>query len=363
MFEQVALQQQTEILSLDSASNVGLLSQLLNTLKSDADTHTSEQWIEKLIFELPIALLVIDSEGKVAYANQLANHWLDNPQHQTWSEVIENRFAPKADDGYEISLKDGRRMHVTTQAIQGLRGQIIAINDLTESRAYQLRKSQMERLQVLGQMMASLAHQVRTPLAAALLYAGHLTNSKISDEQRSRYTEKVLKQLNQTNQQINDMLMYAQGDELIVDEIDLVDFVELLTSSILPEDIIQLTKIEFDAAFQGNKDLLLSAFQNLVNNALEASDSEVVISLEVINSERELLFLLKDTGPGMDETALNQALNPFFTTKSQGTGLGLPVVKKIIEAHQGCFDIESEVGNGTTAKIRLPLIASNEISG
>ncbi len=354
MFEQAFIQPEANPKGQDSNANPDALSQLLHSL-SGAGSNTAEQWIEQLIFELPIAILVIDSEGRVAYSNQLADRWLDKPLHCIWSDVIENRFAPKADDGYEISLKDGRRMHVTTQAIQSLKGQIIAISDLTESRAYQLRKNQTERLQVLGQMMASLAHQVRTPLASALLYAGHLTNKKIGDDKRIKYAEKVLKHLNQTNQQINDMLMYAQGDELIVEEISVQRFLDILMNNVIPEGVLSIQNSHLDHVFNGNAELLLGAFQNLVNNAIEASDNIVSIQLKVSIKKDQVVFSIKDNGPGIEKKHLDKILDPFFTTKAKGTGLGLPVVKKIIEAHQGSFEIDGRVKTGTLVKISLPI--------
>ncbi|MFX5472275.1 PAS domain-containing sensor histidine kinase, partial [Acinetobacter baumannii] len=87
-----------------------------------------------------------------------------------WREVIARCFAPREDDGHEISLRDGRRLSIATRSLNGEPGQLILLNDLTDPRRPQEQLARHERLSALGRMVASLAHQIRTPLSAALLY-------------------------------------------------------------------------------------------------------------------------------------------------------------------------------------------------
>src|SRR5690606_13169564 len=121
---------------------------------------------------LPGGVVVLDGRGRVIEANPLALELLGEPLLGVfWREVIQRSFAPRADDGHEISLQDGRRLSLATRSLAGEPGQLILLTDLTETRRLQDELARHARLSALGRMVASLAHQIRTPLSTALLYA------------------------------------------------------------------------------------------------------------------------------------------------------------------------------------------------
>src|SRR3990167_8136157 len=121
-------------------------------------------------------------------------------------------FAPREDDGHEISLKDGRRLAMATRSLNGEPGQLILLTDLTETRRLQEQLSRHERLSALGRMVASLAHQIRTPLSAALLYASHLTEQVLPVDQQQRFASRLKERLHELEHQVRDMLVFARGD-------------------------------------------------------------------------------------------------------------------------------------------------------
>ncbi len=98
------------------------------------------------------------------------------------------------------------------------------------------------------------------------------------------------------------------------------------------------------------------ALVNLINNAIEASRKEQSISVSLSTEEKYLVIRVQDEGSGMDEDTLNNVFMPFYTKKSGGTGLGMPIAKKIIEAHKGKIDIYSQPGKGTEVTVSLPYI-------
>lgn len=133
--------------------------------------------LQNLLSLLPGGVIVIDEEGRVREANPAACDMLGLPlEGELWRHVITRCFAPREDDGHEISLKDGRRLSIATRSLDAEPGQLVLLNDLTETRHLQDQLARHERLSSLGRMVASLAHQIRTPLSAALIYASHLTD-------------------------------------------------------------------------------------------------------------------------------------------------------------------------------------------
>ena len=115
--------------------------------------------------------------GRVQECNPTAIDLLGEPlEGESWLNVIQRVFAPRFDDGHEVSLKDGRRVSIATRSLAGEPGQLIVLTDMTETRALQERLSRHQRLSALGKVSASLAHQIRTPLSAAMLYGEHLVS-------------------------------------------------------------------------------------------------------------------------------------------------------------------------------------------
>src|SRR5690606_27203798 len=169
--------------------------------------------LQSLLDLLPGGVIVIDGQGVVREANPVALELLGEPlEGLLWREVISRSFAPRKDDGHEISLKDGRRVSIATRSLNGEPGQLILLNDLTETRRLQDQLARHERLSSLGRMVASLAHQIRTPLSAALLYASHLAEQVLPTEQQQRFAGRLKERLHELEHQVRDMLVFARGE-------------------------------------------------------------------------------------------------------------------------------------------------------
>ncbi|WP_446539680.1 histidine kinase dimerization/phospho-acceptor domain-containing protein [Shewanella surugensis] len=117
---------------------------------------------------------------------------------KSWRQVIKQAFLPKNDDGYEVSLRSGRRVSIAIRPLTPEPGQLIVLTDLTETRQLQKNVSHLQRLSALGKMVATLAHQIRTPLAAAILYAENLSHNNIGSEIRERFQQKLMDRLGGT---------------------------------------------------------------------------------------------------------------------------------------------------------------------
>jgi two-component system, sensor histidine kinase FlrB len=321
--------------------------------------------LESLLNFLPGGVVVLDSSGYVSECNPAAIELLGEPlEGELWRDVIQRSFAPRQDDGHEVSLRDGRRISFQTRNL-GEDGQIILLTDQTETRRLQSELSRHERLSALGKMMSALAHQIRTPLSAAMLYAGHLCDGKLDAEKQQQFSEKVLSRLHNIERQIQDMLFYVKGELPLNDMISVNELEQSLSESMEAVLMSSHSTCEWDNQageyyIQCNRDALIGALLNLVNNAIQAveRDAQLCVAFKLKKSEKnaQLIIQISDKGPGMSPDILAKAGDLFVTTKSQGTGLGLSVVQAVVRAHSGEFLLESQAGQGTCATLLLPLV-------
>ena len=323
--------------------------------------------LQNLLDLLPGGVIVIDGHGLVREANPTAGELLGEPLvGELWRQVIARSFAPREDDGHEISLRDGRRLSISTRSLDAEPGQLVLLNDLTETRHLQAQLARHERLSTLGRMVASLAHQIRTPLSAALLYASHLAEQDLPLDTRQRFAGNLKERLHELEHQVRDMLVFARGELP-------------LTERLTPKALFQALQQAAQTQVQGhevrwqcdshlgellcNRDTLVGALLNLIENGLQASGDRARLKIHLYRRSNTLRLCVSDAGAGIDAALLQRLGEPFLTTKATGTGLGLAVVTAVARAHQGELHLRSRQGRGTCAIVTLPLIgAATEVS-
>ena len=322
--------------------------------------------LERLLSALPAGVVVLDGNGVVQECNTAALALLGEPlQGQRWESVIARVFQSVSDNGQEIRLISGKQINLSRSSLGSEPGQILLLQDITENRALQSALERHQRLSTMGEMLASLAHQIRTPLSSALLYSSNLTNAHLDLQTRQKFSEKALNQLHHLEHMINDMLLFARGGEGIVEAIELNQFINefqhLMEQAILCSNAtLDVMPAQDNVVFYGNKQTLLTAFQNLAMNAIQVSEQPVHVTLGVrlINSST-VCFEIKDNGPGIEANMLDRIFEPFYTTRSTGTGLGLAVVRAVILNHGGEIQVNSQPGRGTVFTMTLPVDARN----
>lgn len=320
--------------------------------------------LQHLLQVLPNGIVVLDQRGYVMQANPVAVAMLGEPLHgQRWLDVINRSFRPRNDDGLEVSLHDGRRVQLAISALEPLAGQLIVLTDLTETRQLQSRLSHLQRLSALGKMMASLAHQIRTPLSGALLYARNLTNQKLSNEARELFTQKLLNRLTDLEQQVNDLLLFARaGREQQATSLSMQQLLSEVFAAVEPLVLQQQGEVlvelpDPDIRVLGNHTALAGALSNLVHNALEHAGPGARIHLSAIADaeQRQVVLAVDDEGPGVPEHLRHQIFEPFFTTRSNGTGLGLAVVQAVATSHNGLARCLQSPRGGARFELTLPV--------
>ncbi len=331
---------------------------------------------EQLIDVMPTGMIMLDGNGVVIKINKVARQLLDEPiLGQPWFDVIQRSFNPREDDWHEVSLKDGRRVKLEITPLGSQPGQLIMITDLTQTRLMQDKIGQLQRLSSLGRMVSTLAHQIRTPLSAAMLYSANLTNSKLNENARQNFQEKLSSRLQDLEQQVNDMLLFSKsGTEQVVAPVcitalinDSVQSVEALINKAKAKVNIQLNTQEGKQEAQqqyfvlGNKNALMGAMQNLIHNALNAFKpndlaDHCIINIQVYSLKNDIYISVKDNGKGINNKLADKIFEPFYTSTTQGTGLGLAVVKSVANAHQGEVSLLDDSSSGAHFCIKLPLM-------
>lgn len=318
--------------------------------------------LQTILAALPAAVVILDKTGQVIDCNAQAVELLNRPLlKMRWKDVLERNLIPVRQNPHEWQLKDGSRISITQSLLPHGNGQIIMLSDVSEMRALQDIVNQQQHLSAMGEMVASLAHQVRTPLSTAILYASQLAESSLDKDQRQRFSRIILERLHFLERQVNDMLIFAKDGRMTMETFSLPAMLEQVAIAMQDHigDKNVLFKINNSAAIEtmlGNEPAIRGAIMNLLENALTASDSDGSIKLTVRQNNRdELLITIEDNGSGIDQQHLPRIFEPFYTTRAMGTGLGLAVVNSVVAAHQGKIKFASRVGKGTQFHLKLPL--------
>lgn len=328
--------------------------------------------LRRILDALPAGVIAIDGNGRIEHCNAAAHAMLgallgEPLRGQLWRKVVE-RTACAAGDMDSITLASGRQITVATAPLGDGPGQLVLLSDVTETRAVRALVERRQRLFSMGEMLASLSHQIRTPLASALLYVSQLERAVLGDETRRRCVGKLRGCIDHVNRLTRDMLVFAGGGALNTAEFEistlLADFRGLSAALIASGDCrLDIIDHSAGARIHGNRDALMTVLQNMLENAVhacaqargQARNDAGHIRLLVRRVGDGLEIALSDDGAGIPRELRARVLEPFFTTKPQGSGLGLAVARAVAQAHQGELWIDSEAGLGTTVGMRLPV--------
>lgn len=365
LFNQMSRQITDSYRTLESRVNQLSGELTAETRQRQRELEEKEQLADRLstlLQALPAGVIVLDSQGVVTQTNPAAIALLGEPlEGERWVSVIQRCFAPRRDDGHEVSLKDGRRVSIEIRTMENQPGQLILLTDMTQTRQLQSQLAHAQRLSEMGRMVASLAHQIRTPLSAAILYGGHLSQPELDDELRQRCASRLMSRLTHLEGQVRDMLTFARGETRLAERLSSVRLLQGLQAAIdglnpASGARVIMTSAGREVPLMCNREALVGACMNLINNSIEAGARQVQVRFD--GSRDGLLISVEDDGPGFPETMGAQLMEAFYTTKSHGTGLGLAVVQAVVRAHNGELRIGSPGDSGAFAHIRLPAMES-----
>jgi two-component system sensor histidine kinase FlrB len=315
--------------------------------------------LSALITGLPGGVLVLNFAGEIQEYNPAARELLGEPLlAQSFTAVIARAATGGGSGavGEHTELRSGRFVNISRRELQ-TGGEVALLTDVTESHLMQVFLTRQQRLLTLGELAAGLAHQIRTPLAAALLYASQMMLPGRTPEDLGRCAEKTVGSLKQLDKLVNDMLAFAHGGAAreVVSVSALLEQVAQWLRPALRRGIRLTIRTQApDLIVRANAPSLVSAVLNLATNALQAASSDLDLELLARRAAGgRAQIVVSDNGPGVPAHIRERIFEPFFTTRTRGNGIGLAIVKSVVEAHQGSVSL-AESADGATFVIDLP---------
>ncbi len=349
----------------DLESRVASLHAELEQARAERARHTEERQrlaerLRYLLELLPGGVLVLDGAGIVREFNPAASEILGLPlAEQKWSDVCARAFRSASRFGGEVTLQSGRQVTISQRALGSEPGDIVLIADLTETNLVRELLERHKRLSAIGEMAAALAHQIRTPLSAALLYASQVTTPSLAEADRTRFAERTRSCLHDLERLVNDMLAFARGGGGVVEVFSLSALLEQVAQCLEPKlrggARLTIRTLAPELKLRGNSQALAGALLNLATNAFETG-SDVSVVIEVSGPQAGCACIrVADDGPGVPAELRERIFEPFFTTRQRGTGLGLAVVKSVVTAHGGDVTLDANQPRGAAFQIRIPV--------
>jgi two-component system nitrogen regulation sensor histidine kinase GlnL len=249
-------------------------------------------------------------------------------------------------------------------------GAVLHVRDMSLFKELEESSKRMDELSHLGALSLGMAHEIKNPLVA-ISGSAQLLRKRLPN-QHHKFLDVVIKESDRINRMMERMLDFARPTQL---ELKLLNIHQILGEILLLEKKNGRADIRFVQNYdpslpqvEGDEDQLKQVFLNLIRNALEAMPEGGMLELMTRihsnytvkmdknpNSRQAILVEIRDSGPGIGTEELNNIFTPFHTTKSKGSGLGLPLSLKIVENHKGKMNVQSEIGKGTRVQVFLPV--------
>ena len=373
-----------------AASMQGVIQQLREQEKELERLHKiekeraeqTERLSEEVTRNMPAGLVVVNATGIISTANPAAEQALGirGLGFRRYSEALgENsqltklvgicletgRMFRREEVEHVPPAGDTRHLGVTISPIRRGEGEISGVicllTDLTELAALQQRMQLKENLAALGELSAGIAHEFKNALATISGYAQLIPDA--SPNESADYAKRIVEQTRNITHMVAEFLKYARPLEIPEERVDLEEVVGRAVAEVvqaMPQVAIECTGSFGDVA--GDEGLLRQALLNLARNAAEAcaeaeGGGRVGLRGEVVESNETgwQRLIITDNGPGITTEAMPKLFRPFFTTKSNGTGLGLAVVQKIIVQHGGHVEVRNCPKGGAEFIVTLPM--------
>jgi two-component system sensor histidine kinase PilS (NtrC family) len=245
--------------------------------------------------------------------------------------------------------------------VQGERKFTGILHDLTGRVQMEAQLREQAALAKLGEMAAVIAHEVKNPLAGIRGAIQVFGNQLPAGGTKTQIMKEIVSRIDALDQMMKDLLLFARPPKPRRTATDLVPLVTMTANLLSQDPALKEVNVEVEGsapAVSADPDMLRIVFQNLLINGAHAMNNKGRIRVAVgsIDGSCEIAFI--DSGPGIPTEIREKIFTPFFTTKSRGSGLGLPTAKRIIEAHNGEIAIDCPPAGGTAVVVRLPMGAA-----
>jgi two-component system, LuxR family, sensor kinase FixL len=364
-------------------SFTGILHDLSIRAAMEAALRKSEERLRSIVESAVDGIIVIDELGKIQAFNPAAERLFGYGANEVLDRNVK-MLMPSPDrerhDGYierylttgkhkiigigreVVALrKDGStfllHLSVGEMVLEGRRHFTGLLHDLTKRVELEHLLSEQKALAKLGEMAAVVAHEVKNPIAG-IRGALQVITSRMPAEQRDRaILIDIIARLDALNRIVQDMLMFARPRALQKGPIAIEALVDETAALIRQDPGMAELNIRTSgiAEVTGDREMLQVVFQNILMNAAQAVSGKGTIEVSITTSDSTCRVEVIDQGPGMPQEVRGKAFDAFFTTKHRGTGLGLPIARRVVEAHGGAIHIDVPASGGTTVSVVLPL--------
>ncbi|MDR7316278.1 ATP-binding protein [Brevibacillus nitrificans] len=347
--------------------------------------EVAEQELVQIVLQsLDIAVLMIDHQMNIVEANQALAKLFQVDREKILGQNIDEIFRPhegerfvqwvleRGQTGHYVAEYWGQWTTVSTSPIYHdgeLWGAIAVLRNLTDSNRYEEELTKREALAAVGQLAAGMAHEIRNPLTSIKGFI-QLLREQEETNRRETYFSVILTEIERIDGLLNDVLVLARyrDDKIVSECFPVMEELSGVIRLLEPEANRRGIKLELQIAngawyIYGYRSRIKQAFLNILKNAFEAlTNGGSLVRITVITSIHRVVITVEDDGPGMSDETLQNLFIPFFTTKQEGTGLGLSTTQRIITDHGGeIFAGNSSDLKGARFEIRLPLRSKEEL--
>lgn len=349
------------------------------------DSVIGKTFHEIVVDSIDIAILVTDSSGKLLYLNSAAETMWLLPRHESLGSSFLLALAEwereRMKKTFDYVVRTGRSVRASDIVFVNREGQTLYINayaspfsysredevgivmwteNITEERKLRLEVHRADKIAALGQLTLGLAHELRTPLGTIKALAG-LIELNLEEEPPDvrKYISVLNNEVNRLDKLSRELLDFGGRRSLnrewvnVNSLLERILYLSSLNRSIRGVKIVKELALDLPEIF-GDPENLLHALMNLVLNAFDSLEEEGSIYVKTTNKEDEIVIEIRDTGSGIPGESLTRIFDPFYTTKENGTGLGLSVAHTLISDHQGRIEVESRLKEGTAFMVHLP---------
>ncbi len=362
------------VMLLLMAQNYRMTRASLSRIKAFSDT---------LVENMPIGLIALDPSLTVTSFNQVADRLLNlsqvcatgksagdvlpsifldllqNPDIQ--QRVIEKQIVCRTTGHPRLPLEVSAAM--LTDETREFMGYVLIFKDLQEVQSLQKALARSQRLASIGSLAAGVAHEIRNPLSSIKGFATYFRERYAHVPEDCNISTILIQEVDRLNRVVSQLLEFSRPVRIFRRKVSIADVIQstlkLMERQAGAHNIeMHLQMDEGLPEVSIDPDQISQVLLNLLLNAVEAMPEGGVIDIHASQDQDRLVIQISDTGPGIAETDLSRIFDPYFTTKPAGTGLGLPIVHNIIEAHGGDIRIESHTRGGAVVTIRLPIESS-----
>jgi len=342
----------------------------------------SEKRYSVLVEEANVGVATLQ-DGKIVFANKKGEEIVGYSKEELFGlpfmklvseeyrQIVMERYAQRikgesvpATYEIEVNAKNGEHIPVEISAAhisyQGHPADLIIVRDIREKKRMEEQRSKLERLASIGELAAMVGHDLRNPLTG-IMGAAYYLKTKHGTEVGAKgkeMLETIEKAINYSNKIINDLLEYSRDLKLKLTETTPKTMLQRALSLLeVPEKIQIVDNTKDKPMVKADTEKIRKVFVNIIQNAIDAMPEGGTLTIKSRKVKDTLEIAFKDTGAGMSEETLSKLKGgvPLFTTKSKGMGFGLPICKRLAEAHGGKLSVESPAGKGTTVTVTIPV--------